>query len=82
MNRMIYINTCQISLSFTELCCQHFYNKENQIWGSNVKVCGHITRSPSLTILSVEGCHIHCLGIGWMYGERAHKKWWVIRSTS
>lgn len=47
MNRMIYINTCQISLSFTELCCQHFYNKENQIWGSNVKVCGYIIRSPS-----------------------------------
>lgn len=45
MNRMIYINTCQISLSFTELCCQHIYNKENQIWGLMLR---YVDISPDL----------------------------------
>lgn len=45
MNRMIYINTCQISLSFTELCCQHICNKENQIWGLMLR---YVDISPDL----------------------------------
>lgn len=82
MNRIIYINICQISLGFTQNIVVNTFTLGKSDLGSNVKVCGNTTRSPSWMILGVEGCHIHCLDIGWMYGERAPNKWWVIRSTS
>lgn len=82
MNRIIYINICPISLGFTQNFVVNTFTLGKSDLGSNVKVCGNTTRSPSWMILGVEGCHIHCLDIGWMYGERAPNKWWVIRSTS
>lgn len=47
MNRIIYINICPISLGFTQNFVVNTFTLGKSDLGSNVKVCGNTTRSPS-----------------------------------